>query len=130
MKRIVFVLVVLAVTSCADQPGEPRQLQPIIDMHLHADLDLTRLPAGTPSGCVPQPCSSPLPTGALIGDEALIATLEAMDRHNVVKGFLSGDNLTTVNKWVAASTGRFIGAPLVWMPGTPSVETLRGEYAA
>jgi predicted TIM-barrel fold metal-dependent hydrolase len=123
---IVLALVIVAASSCDREPREP---QPIIDMHLHADLDLTRRPAGTPGGCIPQPCSSAL-SAALTGDEALKATLEAMDRHHIVKAFLSGDNLSTVSAWVAAGDGRFIGAPLVWTPGTPSVEMLRGEYSA
>jgi hypothetical protein len=130
MKRIVLLLIVLTTPSCGDPANVARQARPIIDMHLHSDLDRTRRPAGTPGACVPQPCASLLTEGALIGEEALRATLQAMDRHNVVKGFVSSDNLSTVNQWVEASSGRFVGAPLVWMPGTPSVEALRAEYAA
>lgn len=130
MRQIILAIGALTWMSCSGQPRATSTIQPVIDMHMHADLDLTRLPDGTPPGCIPQPCSSSLTQGALTGDAALKSTLETMDRFRVVKGFLSGDNLKTVGAWVAAGNGRFIGAPLVWDPGTPAVETLRQEYAA
>lgn len=99
---------------------------PIIDMHMHADLP--DLPAGTPAPCEPEPCNSPDIAPSSKGDESLRLTLEAMDRYNIVKGFLSGDNLETLRKWTAAASGRFVPGPLVWHPGTPGVDALRDEY--
>jgi len=130
MKQLILAVGGLLSMSCASQPHAASAIQPVIDMHMHADLDLVRLPEGTPPGCIPQPCSSILTQGALIGDAALKASLAAMDRFHVVKAFLGGDNLKTLSVWVAAGGGRFIAAPQVWNPGTPSVETLRQEYAA
>ena len=66
-------------------------------------------------------------------------TLAAMDRHNIVLGFLSGydgtstslaPNLERVRTWVDAAPGRFIPAAFVAQPGTPTIEVLRNEYAA
>ena len=64
-------------------------------------------------------------------------TLAAMDRHNIVLGFLSGydgtpDSLTPnqdrVQKWVEAAPGRFIPGAFLARPGTPTIEYLRKEY--
>jgi predicted TIM-barrel fold metal-dependent hydrolase len=142
MKSASFLALILALAACQNAPERPgdgspparAQMEssvapPIIDMHMHADLDLIRLPAGTPLVCVPE-CPPVVATGALVGEAALKGTLEAMERHNIVKGFLGGDNLDTVRRWVTAGNGRFIGAPQVWEPGTPAVNVLRAEYAA
>ena len=65
-------------------------------------------------------------------------TLEAIDRHNVVLGFLSGydmtlssltPNLERVQVWVNAAPGRFIPGAFLGEPGNPSVAFLRKEYA-
>ena len=36
--------------------AQERQRQPIIDMHLHADLPPEEIPAGAPAICRPEPC--------------------------------------------------------------------------
>lgn len=130
MMQISIAVFAILLPTLAGAQTKPNLGPPIIDMHMHADLDLVRLPVGTLPGCIPQPCSPALTRGALVGDAALKATLEAMDRYNIVKGFLSGDDLNTVNRWVTAGGGRFMGALQVWTPGTPAVEMLRREYAA
>ena len=54
-----------------------------------------------------------------------------MDRYNIVKGFLSSDNLPDLYSWVEAGAGRFLPSPFIWRPGQPSVEELRRVlYAA
>ena len=102
---------------------------PIIDMHLHADLPPHDVPPGSPGLCRPEPCQG---TGRATANhaETLEKTLKAMDRHNVVKAFLSGVDPAIVQQWVAAAPGRFIAAPFILKPGRPDPQMLRREYAA
>jgi uncharacterized protein len=102
---------------------------PIIDMHMHA-LALRLGPDGkpTPVDCYPAPCQS-FTSAAQSEDDVLRMSLEAIDQYHIVQGFLSG-SLDRVAKWKSAAPGRFIGSPLIRQPGEPSVEVLRGEYAA
>ena len=60
---------------------------PIIDMHLHAHHP--EVPAGIPELCRPEPCRGEGRATATSA-ESLQKTLEAMQRYNIVKGFLSG----------------------------------------
>lgn len=121
-----------AILICACQftaPLPAQQRSPIIDMHLHADLPPYDVPDGAPALCRPAPCQG---DGAAIADldEMLQATLEEMDRHNIVKAFLSGLDLDVVQRWKAAAPGRFIGAPFIVRPGQPTPEALRRELEA
>jgi hypothetical protein len=102
---------------------------PIIDMHLHADLPPHDVPAGAPAVCRPEPCEG---KGGATADQhdTLEKTLQAMDRHNIVKAFLSGVDPAIVQGSVAAAPGRFIAAPFILQPGRPAPEMLRREYAA
>ena len=107
-----------------------QQRLPIIDMHMHVsrvvlDADGKLIPVP----CDPQPCQG-ASAAATSPEDVRRMTLEAMDRYNIVKGLLSGDNLTDLYAWVDAAPGRFIAGPVVWKPGEPSVEQLRPEYAA
>jgi predicted TIM-barrel fold metal-dependent hydrolase len=106
-------------------PGQARP--PIIDMHMHAH-EPAFVPAGAPSICRPLPCQGDGQATAT-SEESFKLTLEQMDRHNVVLGFLSGE-LETVREWVSKAPGRFIPAPFIMKPGAPSAETLAPEYAA
>ena len=102
---------------------------PIIDMHLHADLPPHDVPPGTPALCRPEPCQG---TGHATTNHAEThrKSLEAMDRYNIVKAFLSGLDPAVVQQWVAAAPNRFIAAPFILQPGKPDIETLRRAYAA
>jgi predicted TIM-barrel fold metal-dependent hydrolase len=62
--------------------------------------------------------------------DTLKKTLAMMDRHNVVKAFLSGVDPAILQRWVAAAPGRFIAAPFILQPGRPAADVLRREYAA
>lgn len=111
-------------------PATAQQHLPIIDMHMHVSrvvLDADGKPI--PAPCDPQPCQGAL-AAATSPEVVRRMTLEAMDRYNIVKGLLSGDNLTDLYAWVDAAPGRFIAGPAIWKPGEPSVERLRPEYAA
>lgn len=120
----------LMIGVCQFVPSLPaQQRSPIIDMHLHADLPPYDVPDGAPALCRPAPCEG---NGSAIADpdRMLQATLEVMDRHNIVKAFLSGLDLEVVQRWKAAAPGRFIGAPFIVQPGQPTPDALRRELAA
>jgi predicted TIM-barrel fold metal-dependent hydrolase len=53
-----------------------------------------------------------------------------MERHNIVKGVVSGLDLEVVAKWVRAKPDVFIGSPFVLKPGQHDVTRLRQEYVA
>jgi hypothetical protein len=113
----------------ADPPQRTAQREPVIDMHLHADLPPYPVADGAPALCRPEPCRG---TGGATANDAdtLAKTLEQMDRHNIVKAFVSGRDLETLHKWVKAAPGRFIAAPFIFKVGQPSAEKLAPEYAA
>lgn len=102
---------------------------PIIDMHLHADLPPHEIPARSPALCRPEPCrgegeATPGPAATLE------QTLQAMKRHNIVKGVVSGLDLDIVAKWVRAAPDRVIGSPFILKSGQHDMNRLRQEYAA
>jgi predicted TIM-barrel fold metal-dependent hydrolase len=118
-----FALVVTPAPLGAQEQSRP----PIIDMHLHADLPPEAIAAGAPALCRPEPCLGE--GSATSGNaETLERTLEAMRRHHVVKGFVSGLDLDLVRKWVASDPDRIIGAPFVLKPGQHDLARLRQAY--
>jgi predicted TIM-barrel fold metal-dependent hydrolase len=121
------IAVVCVCQAAATLPAQERP--PIIDMHLHADLPPHDVAPGVPAVCRPEPCQG---TGRATANhaETLKKSLEAMDRYNIVKAFISGLDPVIVQQWVAAAPDRFIAAPFILQPGKPDVETLRRAYAA
>ena len=107
-------------------PAVGQQRLPIIDMHMHPQAKVLRDGKPLPIPCDPQPCVE-RPTAAVSNDDNLRQTLAAMDRYNVVKGFLSGSS-QAVQRWVDASPGRFIASPGFNQPNL-SLDALRAEYA-
>ena len=106
-----------------------QQSSPVIDMHMHAhEPSPAVIPEGVPSPCRPAPCEGTVPASATSA-ESLARTLEAMKRHNVVTGFLSGE-LGIVREWMAAAPERFLPSPFILEPGHPSAGELRAEYQA
>ena len=97
-------------------------------MHMHTGLP-HKVPAGTPSLCRPEPCEGDVPA---TGDPTALLekTLKVMDQYNIVKGFVSGVDLTTVLEWKMAAPERFIAAPFILKPGSPDLEKLRKEYTS
>jgi predicted TIM-barrel fold metal-dependent hydrolase len=124
-----FVAIVASAVCHAPATLSAQERPPIIDMHLHADLPPYDVPAGDPALCRPEPCQG---EGRATANhaETLEKTLEAMDRHNIVKAFLSGVDPAIVQQWVAAAPDRFIAAPFILQPGRPDPQMLRREYAA
>jgi uncharacterized protein len=124
---LVSVLLVFAgLTHAAPAAQKPA---PVIDMHMHAHHIPLDLPAGAPPPCLPRPCT---PKGAATAtpEESLRKTLEAMDRHNIVLGFLSGTDLGITQDWAKAAPGRFIASSFIDTPGKLTPQMLRQEYAA
>jgi predicted TIM-barrel fold metal-dependent hydrolase len=101
---------------------------PIIDMHMHIGAPLD-LPAGAPAPCLPSPCIRQ-GTATASSSENLEKTLEAMDRYNIVKGFLSHFNLKELQEWNEAVPARFIISPFIQEPGEIVLEDLRKEFEA
>ena len=96
----------LLTTTGRSAPAQQRL--PIIDMHMHARMNNTRLPNGSvmPRPCIPLPCAST--PAAFTGEGAILrGTLAAMERYNIVLGVLSGLP-ADVDHWVRAAPGRFL----------------------
>jgi uncharacterized protein len=111
-------------------PIDAQQRPPIIDMHLHAPATILQAPGGQPLSrfCVPEPCER-VPAAAKTADDVLRLTLEAMERHNIVLGFVS-DSLESVEKWVAAAPTRFIPSRMISDPTRADLDVLRKRYDA
>jgi hypothetical protein len=113
---ILFMLAVICPFAYSQDNPESREQQPIIDMHLHTGLP-HKLPAGTPSLCRPARCKG---SGGAIVDpsELLKKTLDVMHRYHIVKGFVSGVDLSVVREWKKADPARFITSHFI-RPGVP-----------
>jgi hypothetical protein len=105
---------------------------PIIDMHMHASAYYLELgPDGRPEpfNCSPAPCEG-LVTKALNEEDVFRLTLQAMDEHNVVLGYLSGEDLSRVERWATAAPGRFIVSAQIDDPAGVDIGSLRKQHAA
>ncbi len=104
-----------------------QERQPIIDMHLHADLPPQEIQPGEPAPCRPEPCERK-GRATRSHDETLRKTLEIMDRYNIVKAHLSGLDTSIIKQWVETSPNRFIAAPFIFQPGQPAAKELKPKY--
>lgn len=109
-------------------PAKGQERLPIIDMHMHTGAPLD-LPAGAPAPCLPQPCIRQGHASANSADN-LKKTLEAMDRYNIVKGFLSGLDLAELQTWSKTAPGRFIISPFVDDPIKADPDEFRRQLEA
>src|SRR3989304_546853 len=127
MRLIVLLPIVLTLAGTVPNYLAAQARQPIIDMHLHAN-SVERGPDGAPNRrpCNPSPCLG-IPSKVQTVDDVLKLTLEAMDRNNIVLGFLSSSPLDNVYRWVEAAPGRFIASPGV---GDPVTECPQGGRSA
>jgi len=103
---------------------------PVIDMHMHANT-VRMGPDGNPLSrpCNPKPCTGAAGQ-AKTAEDVLRLTLGAMDRSNVVLGFLSQYPLDSVYRWVNAAPNRFIASPMVRDPDLVDLDALRRDYEA
>lgn len=130
MRNLILGFMTIVGISLSHAPTLPAQARPpIIDMHLHADLPPHDVPPGAPALCRPEPCTG-ADRATATHAETLEKTLDQMNRHNIVKAFVSGVDPAIVHQWVAAAPGRFIPAPFILQPGRPDPQMLRREYAA
>jgi predicted TIM-barrel fold metal-dependent hydrolase len=109
-------------------PSAAQERPPIIDMHMHTGLP-HKVPAGSPALCRPEPCQGE-GQATVNPTELFEKTLEVMDRYNIIKGFLSGVDLSSVREWTETAPGRFIASPFILEAGSPDPEMLRQEYAS
>lgn len=128
MRTVTLVSVFLVCVSHVSVPLSAERRPPIIDMHMHADLPPYDVPAGEPALCRPEPCRGEGRATASHA-ETFEQTLEAMERHNIVKAFLSGVDLEIVREWTTAAPGRFIASPFIVEVGQPDPGVLRQAYA-
>jgi len=131
VNRAVLCAVFLGVIA-APALSQERYEGPIIDMHMHVSSYYLELgPDGKPMpfDCYPAPCDGVV-TAAVNEDDVLHMTIEAMERYNVVLGFLTGDSFARLEKWTSVAPGRFIPSPRIGPPGVPTVDNLRYEYEA
>lgn len=122
---ICFIILMMIHAYSQNDPKDQRQ-HPIIDMHMHTGLP-HEVPAGTPALCRPEPCKGD-GQATINPTELMEKTLEAMDRYNIVKGFLSGVDWSTVQKWTKAAPGRFIASPFILKAESSDLEKLKLEY--
>lgn len=129
MKNPLLPSVLVAFAGLAHAALGAQERAPVIDMHMHAHHIPLALPAGAPPPCLPRPCQADGAATAT-STESLRKTLEAMDRHNIVLGFLSSADLGILKDWVAAAPDRFIASPFIEKPGALTPQMLKQEYAA
>lgn len=131
MRCIVFVVLLSVLTPALPQTVPQRGYDgPIIDMHMHARSAIRRTPQGlpVPRPCSPQPCDR-VPAQVQEDGDYLRLALEAMERNNIVLGFLSSiESLEETYRWQEAAPGRFIASPMVDNPDVVDLERLRTEY--
>ena len=130
--RYTFIAVLFSVwVSALAQTSAQRSYDgPIIDMHLHARSALLRTAEGVPlpRGCNPQPCDS-VPAQVQEDGDYLRHTLAAMERNNIVLGFLSSaESLEETYRWQKTAPGRFIASPFVRDPDLIDLGELRKEF--
>jgi len=119
---------ILAGLVLASGPAGASERPPIIDMELHAysESNYQEGQPLPPRPCKPEPCEH-APAATKEYRDVLRLTLEAMDRHNIVLGFLSTPtgSTETVEKWVAAAPARFIPSAQVRDPSAVDLAALR-----
>lgn len=121
--------VFIALSTSALAQGNERYDGPIIDMHMHV-FPLSEGPGHRP--CAPRPCAGPARV-AKTDEEVLRLTLEMMEEHNVVLGFLSHAQSKTIDdlfEWVDAAPDRFIASPNICDPDNADLKRIEREYEA
>lgn len=128
MKNLTAILLISFILAAVESYAQDKKKLPIIDMHMHTGLP-HEVPPGIPSFCRPEPCTG---QGKATVDPAALLnkTLEAMDRHNIVLGFLSGVDLSAVHQWSKAAPGRFIASPFILEASKSNLEKLKPSYAS
>ena len=120
---LIVASLVLSITPCLlGQAPVSEERPPIIDMHMHA------YPAeGLFSGANPVTGE---PSAAQTDEAIMQATIEAMDRFNIVKAIVSGP-LDLVQRWKSVAPSRILASPhFPHFAPAPDLQLLRREYLA
>ena len=104
VRYLIVAVCALALTSCAEDVAHSANPRRIIDMHVHT------IPASWSADAPPLNPVTGLPSTATSGDDLLPETLTLMDSLDVELAVLSGP-LGSVQKWMEAAPGLFVGAP-------------------
>ena len=122
-RYLIVASLVLSITPCLlGQAPVSEERPPIIDMHMHA------YPAeGLFSGANPVTGE---PSAAQTDEAIMQATIEAMDRFNIVKAVVSGP-LDLVQRWKSAAPSRILASPhFPHFSPAPDLQLLRRDYLA
>ena len=125
MLRVLTVggVVLLALSqSLLAQPGKPPR-QPIIDMHMHVYAEDERWKLRIPNPVNGQPMA------ATTEQAHMEATIAQMDRYNVVKAVISGDD-DAARRWKEKAPDRFIVGMEFADPAKIDLQRLRKEAEA
>lgn len=122
---LTFVLLGMQIIAQTPSSATNKERLPIIDMHMHTGMP-HEVPPGIPAICRPVPCEGE-GHATVDSKELMKKTLEIMDRYNIVKGFLSGVDLSAVDQWKASAPKRFIASPFIFKTGTPASEELEQD---
>ena len=109
--RSFVALYLLALAACSPEASAPAAARRIIDVHLHT------VPAEWTAETAPVNPVTGQRSAAMTGADLLPQTIVHMDEHSVELAILSGP-LESVQAWVTAAPGRFIGAPQLPMTHT------------
>jgi uncharacterized protein len=120
-------MTILAVAMALSIPvrAAPQARGPIIDVHMHA-MPVGSRPAALLCLNDRRPCDNP-PSAFTTDDEVLRGTLDAMRRHDIVLGVLSGARL---DAWMVAAPERFLPASFQFGRGAPSVDSMLALFRA
>ncbi len=121
-----FFIIFTGLNAYSQEDLEVQARPPIIDMHMHTGLP-HEVPAGTPALCRPEPCKGD-GQATVNSVELMQKTLAAMDRYNIIKGFLSGTDWAAVQDWTKEAPGRFIASPFILKAGSAELAKLKPEY--
>ncbi len=118
VRTSIVALSALALTALAEEASSSTAQRWIIDMHLHT------VPAAWSAEATPVNPATGLPSTATTGADLLPQTLLQMEAHNIQLAVLSGP-LESVEEWMSAAPGRFVGAPQFPMTHTSALELVR-----
>ena len=106
--------------------SESQKRLPIIDMHMHTGLP-HEMPVRSLSFCRPASCTGN--SKSVSSSDLKEKTLQAMQRYNIVKAFLSGVDLSAVQEWSKTKPDRFIASPFILDPTNSNLEELKKLYS-
>lgn len=118
VRTSIAALCALALTGSAEEASSSTAQRRIIDMHLHT------VPAAWSAEATPVNPVTGRPSTATRGADLLPQTLAQMEVHGIELGVLSGP-LESVEEWMSAAPGRFVGAPQFPMTHTSGLDLVR-----